>query len=63
MTLTKDKAFVVKEAQKARKLELQRATTMLEEEFAKLKAALKQEGEILEPRKRGRGRPPKNPAA
>ncbi len=63
LTLRKDQAFVVKEAQKARKLELQRATKMLGGELAKLKAALKQEGEILEPRKRSRGRPPKNPAA
>lgn len=63
LTLKKDQAFVVTQALKARKLELQRAIKMLEDETAKLKAALKQDGEILEPRKRGRGRPPKNPAA
>jgi hypothetical protein len=63
LMLTKDQAFVVTQAQKARKQELQRAIKMLEEELAKLRAALKQDGEILEPRKRGRGRPPKNPAA
>lgn len=63
LTLKKDQAFVVTQALKARKQELQRAIKILEEEIAKLKAALKQDGEILEPRKRGRGRPPKNPAA
>lgn len=63
LTLKKDQAFVVTQALKARKLELQRAIKMLEEETATLKAALKQDGEILEPKKRGRGRPPKNPAA
>lgn len=63
LTLKKDQAFVDAQAMKARKQELQRAIKMLEEEVANLKAALKQDGEILEPKKRGRGRPPKNPAA
>jgi uncharacterized small protein (DUF1192 family) len=43
--------------------EIESTIILLEEELAKLKAALKQEGEILESKKRGRGRPPKNPAA
>lgn len=63
LTLKKDQAFVDAQAMKARKQELQRAIKMLEEEVAKLKTAIKQDGEILEPKKRGRGRPPKNPAA
>lgn len=60
MTLPKDSAFVAKEAQKARTLQLHRAIQMLEDELAKVRAALKKEGDILEPTKRGRGRPPKN---
>ena len=45
MTLSKASAFVIKEAHKARKVD---------------REALKKEGDILEPIKRGRGRPPKN---
>lgn len=63
LTLKKDQAFVDAQAMKAHKQELERAIRMLEEELAKLKAALKQDGEILEPKKRGRGHPPKNPEA
>ena len=60
MTLSKASAFVIKEAHKARKVELQKAVKSLEDELAKVRAALKKEGDILEPIKRGRGRPPKN---
>ena len=59
ITLQKDSAFVAKEAQKARTLQLHRAIQMLEDEQAKVRAALKKEGAILAPIKRGRGRPPK----
>lgn len=61
ITLLKDSAFVAKEAQKARTLQLHRAIQMLEDELAKVRAAFKKEGDILAPIKRGRGRPPKNP--
>lgn len=60
ITLQKDSAFVAKEAQKARTLQLHRAIQMLEDEQAKVRAALKKEGAILAPIKRGRGRPTKN---
>ena len=60
ITLQKDSAFVAKEAQKARTLQLHRAIQMLEDEQAKVRAALKKEGAILAPIKRGKGRPPKN---
>ena len=59
ITLQKDSAFVAKEAQKARTLQLHRAIQMLEDEQAKVRAALKKEGAILAPIKRGRGRPTK----
>lgn len=61
MTLPKTSAFIIKEAHKARKLELQKAVKSLEDELTKVRAAFKKEADILAPIKRGRGRPPKNP--
>lgn len=57
-TFPKNVAYTGKEAQKARKQELQRAIRLLEDETAKVKAALKQDGGILAPYKQ-RGRPSK----